>query len=106
MRLRVRSDQAKGGSAHEVIDSDTGKKVGFLRTGQLGARVSWGEDTPQFNPIPSRAISLFDGKFSGEFESHDECVAFAKGVEAVLNQILPGGSQEAYSQKPVSKAAA
>jgi hypothetical protein len=31
---------------------------------------------------------LFDSKYVGSFNTHTECVAFVKGVEAVLNYML------------------
>jgi hypothetical protein len=36
----------------------------------------------------SRTVQLFDNKYKGSFDAHAECVAFVKGVEAVLNHIL------------------
>lgn len=34
----------------------------------------------------NREVSLY-GKYSGSFESHEECVAFARGVAAVLSHM-------------------
>jgi hypothetical protein len=56
-----------------IVDEDTGKEVGMIR---LGAH-------PR-----GRHVSLFDGKYKGNFESHAECEAFVKGVEAVLNHVV------------------
>jgi len=39
------------------------------------------------SPI-SRYISLFGGKYQGTFTIPDECVAFCKGVEAVLSHVV------------------
>jgi hypothetical protein len=61
------------------MDLDSGNAVGSLMTKQ-GSSAS---DTR----TPSRTIKLL-GKYSGHFESHDECVAFAKGVEEVLNYMM------------------
>lgn len=36
----------------------------------------------------TRTVELFDRKYRGSFDTHAKCVAFAKGVEAVLNHIL------------------
>lgn len=55
-----------------IIDEETGKAVGCL---------FYGHQT-------GRRVHLFDGKYRGAFESHDECCAFAKGVEAVLNHMV------------------
>jgi hypothetical protein len=35
-----------------------------------------------------RTVALFDERYSGSFDTHTECIAFVKGVEAVLNDIL------------------
>ena len=89
MRLQVPKVDARtrmGGrlkDRHSVIDFDTGKEVGYLLTA-LG------------NPhsgTPRRLISLFDGKYCAWVDTHEECWAFAKGVEAVLNHITSTGEQ-------------
>jgi hypothetical protein len=59
----------------DVVDQDTGKKVGHVIA----------ERSP--GKTRKRHISLFGGKYQGNFESPDECDAFAKGVEAVLNHM-------------------
>jgi hypothetical protein len=64
----------------EVIDEDTGKEVGFVEATR--------------SPI-ERRISLFGGKYQGDFETHEECKAFAKGVEAVLNHAVEVPDQAA-----------
>jgi hypothetical protein len=65
---------------HSIVDRDTGKEVGTLECRQ-GMTLS-------NRRYHSRTISLFDGKYLGSFETHAECVAFAKGVEAVINQMI------------------
>jgi hypothetical protein len=35
-----------------------------------------------------RTVELFGKKYRGSFKSHEECVAFVKGVEAVLNHMI------------------
>jgi hypothetical protein len=62
-----------------VTDLDTGKAVGTIE----GRHKS-----TYLDGLPRRTISLFDGKYVGRFDDHAECVAFAKGVEAVLNYLL------------------
>jgi len=84
MRLELEKVDARtlrAGADKDVIDRETGKVVGFVsyRNGEGG----WLE--PHVERSPSRRISLFDGKYVDKFESHKECVAFAMGVEAVLN---------------------
>ena len=74
MRLKVPKvdlrAQDAGGEA--IIDEDTGNIVGLFHYGHQSGR----------------AVKLFDGKYYGEFGSHAECCAFAKGVEAVLNHMV------------------
>ena len=71
------------GQTHNVIDLHSGKTVGHLykrRGFNLGDQ-----------RIPKWAISLFNDQFQAKYESWDECVAFAQGVErvmAVLEKIL------------------
>ncbi|WP_439924974.1 hypothetical protein [Nitrobacter sp. JJSN] len=55
-----------------INDEDTGKSVGALRYGRQGGRT----------------VSLFDGKYQATFDSHEECCAFAKGVQEVLNHMV------------------
>jgi hypothetical protein len=57
----------------KVIDEDTGEQVGFV------------EET---RSPPRRHISLFGGKYHGVFTKPEECAAFAKGVEAVMNHLV------------------
>jgi hypothetical protein len=79
MRLTVDAINMKGGYAGDVtfeptdVTDETGKKVGFVEASRSPA---------------SRHISLFAGKYQGEFRSREECDAFAKGVEAVLNHMM------------------
>lgn len=82
MRLLVKYVNMRGGYMSqvafrtEVIDEDTGKTVGFVDA--------------ERSPV-KRHISLFDGKYQGDFTEREECKAFAKGVEAVLNHMIATG---------------
>jgi hypothetical protein len=67
------------GSEEQVIDEDTGKSVGVIVS-----RHGWG-----------RRIYLFGDKYQGRFQSHAECVAFAKGVEAVLSHMISAPDEPA-----------
>ena len=70
----------------DVIDEDTGKKVGFVEAERSPAK---------------RSISLFGGKYKATFNSnvsHLECDAFAKGVEAVLNHMVAADEEQKYSE--------
>jgi hypothetical protein len=85
MKLLVHDVNMRGGYTGrvawrpEVIDEDTGKVVGFVHCERSPAE---------------RHISLFGGKYQGQFRSHEGCVAFAKGVEAVLNHIVAADEEE------------
>jgi hypothetical protein len=78
MRLLVQWVDMRGGYTSQVafrtdvIDQDTGKTVGFVEA----------ERSPR-----ARHILLFGGKYQGDFLSPEQCDAFAKGVEAVLNHV-------------------
>jgi hypothetical protein len=63
--------QTLGGRA--IIDAETGKIVGQFSFGHQQGRT---------------VLSLFDGKYHGTFDTHEQCWAFAKGVEAVLNHMV------------------
>ncbi len=79
MKLRVYWTDMRGGSVSkvsfrtEVVDEETGKEVGFVEATRSPA---------------VRHISLFNGKYQGDFVEPKECDAFAKGVEAVLNHVV------------------
>jgi hypothetical protein len=79
MQLQVVVVDMRGGYGNsqswttDVIDKETGKVVGFVY---------------QENKPAKRYISLFDGKYVGHFDDIGRCVAFAKGVEAVLNHMV------------------
>jgi|SRR5215813_6514229 len=66
----------------DVIDQDTGKKVGLVEARRSPAR---------------RHISLFGGKYQVDFTSQEQCEAFAKGVEAVFNHVAPVDDDEKES---------
>jgi hypothetical protein len=93
MRLKVYWVDMRGGYPNgmswrtDVVDEDTDQKVGYV----YAAR------EPQTEPY--RHISLFDGKYKGDFTTHQECDAFAKGVEAVLNHMTAVGELPAVSNE-------
>ena len=68
-----------GKGRHPVIDQVINETVGYI-TGGTGTVLS-------DRSLPGWSISLY-GKYRGGFESNEECVAFAKGVEAVLNHMV------------------
>jgi hypothetical protein len=64
-------------SQYGVFDEVTGKRVGAVTIDRhVGKRRVF------------RTVALFDERYSGSFDTHTECIAFVKGVEAVLNDIL------------------
>jgi hypothetical protein len=83
MRFNVPEADARknDGRTFVVTDLDSGNPAGNITTGK---GVSCCMGTVRFY---TRRISLL-GKYHGGFDSHAECVAFAKGVEAVLNHMM------------------
>lgn len=88
MRLLVQWVDMRGGYPTpvtfetDIIDKDTGKKVGFVEAERSPAK---------------RRISLFGGKYRATFNSnvsHLECDAFAKGVEAVMNHMVAADEEQ------------
>jgi hypothetical protein len=60
-----------------IFDEVTGKCIGTVNIDRyIGKR------------RVARTVQLFDKKYSGSFDTHAECVAFVKGVEAVLNHTM------------------
>ena len=64
----------RGKFTWDVVDADTGKIIGSLT-----------EKSPQIE----RTISLFGGTYEHAFKTPDECLAFALGVQAVIERLLP-----------------
>jgi hypothetical protein len=83
-RVDGRSWQAQ--SKVFVRDADTDQQIGHIENRQGSTYIKDGE----YWRHPSRHISLFSGKYTGTFETHEECLAFAKGVEAVVNHMVSG----------------
>jgi hypothetical protein len=81
MRIQIPAidDRSRmAGFDEAVLDMDLDKPVGFIHsTEQANAR-----------PSPRVSISLFGGKYTASFETHEECVAFAMGVQAVINHMV------------------
>jgi hypothetical protein len=71
MQITVPKVDLRGDSGSRSVDDENGKSVGQL----LMAKES------------GRTIILF-GKYQGTFISQEECEAFAKGVQAVLNHMV------------------
>ena len=75
MRLRAEHIDMQGNYPDEVYwptsvtDLDTGKIVGKILN-----------ERPRL-----RRVSVFDSKYQGDFKTREECDAFLRGIEAVLN---------------------
>lgn len=81
MRLKLQRVDARYArtmpTQYGVFDEVTGKRVGAVAIDRhIGKRCVF------------RTVVLFDERYRGSFDTHTECVAFVKGVEAVLNDIL------------------
>jgi hypothetical protein len=57
------------------------------------------DGTSYGSPHVPRHISLFGGKYQGDFEEPKECDAFAKGVEAVLNHMAETSEEKSESNE-------
>jgi hypothetical protein len=70
------------GTADEygICDEVTGKCVGTVGIGRA--------PRTGHHRYPTRTIRLFDSKHISAFNTHMECVAFVRGVEAMLNYML------------------
>jgi hypothetical protein len=76
MRLTFNQFDGRGRNFREVIDQDTGKKVGHIQSNGVGFENYGGID-----------ISLFDGKYKITVSSFKECCGFVSGVQAVLRHM-------------------
>ena len=91
MQLDVPTLSDRGYGEHaDVVDLDTGKTVGRVTSGNREYKGN--------QRFPSRSISLFEKKYIGQFNSNEECAAFAKGVEAVLNHMVSVGGEQRSQQ--------
>jgi hypothetical protein len=73
MLLEIQDFDARSHANHDVIDKETGKSVGTVRSGG--------------SPSGGCYVSLFGGKYRKSLSNHAECWCFAKGVETVLNHM-------------------
>jgi hypothetical protein len=80
MRLKFERVNARStANEYGISDEVTGKYVGTVSI----ERAHRGHKR-----YPTRTIRLFDSKYISSFDTHAECVAFVKGVEAALNHML------------------
>ena len=76
--MRLILERVSTPNEYGIFDEVTGKCVGTVSI----------DRAPRHRTYPTRTIQLFDSKYAGNFNTHSECVAFVKGVEAVLNHML------------------
>jgi hypothetical protein len=82
MRLTFESFDGRRRIYRKIIDQDTGKQVGNIRANGVGF-IAWG--------VSGRGgieVSLFDGKYETTVNRYEECWAYVKGVEAVLDHVI------------------
>jgi hypothetical protein len=70
----------------DVIDQDTGERVGHIHSRGVGFDRCGGID-----------VNLFGGKYTIRLSRYDECVGYVCGVNAVLNHVLPVQRKTAQS---------
>jgi hypothetical protein len=84
MRLKLERISTRSmDNGYGIFDEATGKCVGTISF----ERVPRGR-----NRYPTRTIRLFDSKHFNSFNTHMECAAFMKGVEAMLNYMVEAGT--------------
>jgi hypothetical protein len=73
MQLTLEKDHlgTMDGLTRPVIDEDSDDNVGDVA----------------YKKGVGREVTLF-GRYKGTFQTHDECAAFIKGVETVLNHMI------------------
>ena len=74
MRLTVQKVDGRGanGTRTDVIDEDASDVVGEIH----------------FMWPNGREVALFGDRYKGTFRTHEECVAFITGVQAVLEHMI------------------
>jgi len=76
MRLKFKAFDGRSSKWVPVIDSDTGKEVGYIKSNGTGMYSGGGID-----------ISLFDGKYRTTVTRYEAVLGFVMGVESVLNRM-------------------
>jgi len=83
MRLKFEWFNGRRRGYKNIIDEDTGEAVGRIKS--LGVGFSGYGDGGH----GGIEISLFDGTYTITVNRREECWGFIKGVEAVLNRMMP-----------------
>jgi hypothetical protein len=76
MRLKFDPFDGRSWNFRDIIDEDTGKMVGHIRSNGVG-----------FTNIGGIEISLFDDKYRTTVSTYKECRGFVAGVQSVLNHM-------------------
>jgi hypothetical protein len=97
MRLAFKPFDGRFQRQHDVVDQESGTKVGSIYCDGVGF-TSGG-----ISGSGGMKISLFDGKYTLAANRREECWAFIKGVEAVLNHMT--SLREAIPKDVISDAA-
>ena len=76
MRLKFEPFDGRSHSYRDIVDEETGRTVGHIRTNGVG-----------FGNTGGIEVSLFDGKYRTEVNRFEECWGFVRGVQTVLNHM-------------------
>jgi hypothetical protein len=76
MHLKFKVFDGRSSKWIPVIDSDTGKEVGYIKSNGTGMYSGGGID-----------ISLFNGKYRTTVTRYEAVLGFVMGVESVLNRM-------------------
>jgi hypothetical protein len=79
----------------DVIDEDTGEKVGYIHSQGVG-----------FERYGGITVSLFGGKYSADCKRYEECKGFVTGVETVLRYLARHLTDTGVPKQPTSAASA
>ncbi len=88
MRLTFEKFDGRRMGYEPIIDEDTGEQVGGIQRDGVGFSGNGGIE-----------VSLFGGKYAITVNRYEECWGFVRGVEAVLNHMIPP------KRKPATEAA-
>jgi hypothetical protein len=78
MRLTFKVFDGRQKIHREIIDEDSGQRVGDIQSNGVGFG-TYGDGID---------VSLFGGRYAITVHRYEECWGFVKGVETVLNHIL------------------
>ena len=93
MTMHLKFDHFDGRSrvSRDIIDEDTGKIVGHIRSNGVGFTNNGGIE-----------IYLFDHKYRNTVSSYPECRGFVLGVQSVLNHMTAATDRRAKSRETIA----